>query len=73
MIPLCLPLMVPMTASMGHLAVVTSSSQRLVVVPVLGVPATGGASQGAIGIKVVPARPGRWELLAGFGDTWHRR
>jgi hypothetical protein len=61
--------MVPMTVSVGDLAVVTSGSQRLVVVPVLGVPATGGASQGATGIEVVPARRGHWELLAGFGDT----
>jgi hypothetical protein len=57
MIPLCWPLMVSSIVSMGDLAEVTPGSQRLVVVPVSGVPSAGGATQGATGVGVVGASP----------------
>jgi hypothetical protein len=56
-ISLCLPLMVSSIVSVGDLTEVTPGSQRLVVVPVPGVPSVGGASQGVTGARVVGADP----------------
>jgi hypothetical protein len=49
--------MVSSIVSVGDLTEVTPGSQRLVVVPVPGVPSVGGASQGVAGARVVGADP----------------
>jgi hypothetical protein len=45
------------TMSVGELAVVTLGFPQLVVAPVLGVPGTGGTSQGATCIELVCTGP----------------
>jgi hypothetical protein len=56
-IPLCLPLMVSWTASIGDLAMVTWGLPRPVVAPVLRVLGSGGASLGAAVVGVVGTGP----------------